>query len=126
MVRWNSVVQVVKKHTDEFNRLHKCLNKDKVPKSPTKTQHLDNIINEYNSLTNIFNNYYPDCTQSHKLEIDTSYNALRTKLDKLFIFLNIKINIPTSFSHILVLNPPKPPPEEKNSYDFDFDFDNFC
>lgn len=123
MVSWSQVVQSVETHTQEFIRIHKCLNKENVPKSPTRVQHLDNIILEYNAINKIFSEHYPNCNQAHKLEIIERHKTLHSKLTKLFTYLNIQTSIPTSFHHLLFLNPARPPAEENNSFNFNFDFD---
>lgn len=123
---WNSIQQTLKTHIVEFNRIHKCLNKQQLPGDETVREHVTNIIAVYNKILSLYGTYKHILTSEHKESFGNDCLSVRDKLHILFDRLQLNILIPSNITDQVDKDIPNPnfKGDSENNSDNDNDTDD--
>lgn len=102
-VTWVQIVDKTQRIKQEFDKSYKCLNKTNLPSKKTQIKHLQNLVYQHNSIVGIIRNVFTTLTQAHKTELEGFFKTLKTRLEVLFLRLQIPHEIPTKITQILDL-----------------------
>lgn len=117
MVEWSEISTEFNDNKKEFDRVYKCLNKNKRPSKEIFDNHVTNLIGQYNILIQLYLHHSKVLTLDHKNLLENDLFLLRDRLLNLFTRLKLNILVPISIKKFIDLNKHCPNFNESIAFD---------